>query len=318
MTSTQKKMQKKGDVTAKSPGFAGAAKSPGFAGLGSRQRKSKEFLIIGAQGMLGRHLVDEFSHRKIPFCAVGRELDVCDLEAVKGLLSAPWNGVINATAYTNVEQAETEEGTKTAFDVNAAAVWNMAKIACENGYPFIHYSTDYVFGQGGAEAEREGVDGSCVRGAEAEGEDAGGSCARGDTAAVATFQPRKTTDLTHPVNAYARSKDCGEKLALAMHPKGAYIVRCAWLYGLYGRNFVKTMVKLAKDGKSPQVVDDQIGQPTYAKDVARQTILLLRGGFRLGFGMPQMQGSARGLTLQERFFCSVVRRGLLKGQRQQA
>lgn len=248
--------------------------------------------------MLGRHLVDEFSHRKIPFCAVGRELDVCDLEAVKGLLSAPWNGVINATAYTNVEQAETEEGTKTAFDVNAAAVWNMAKIACENGYPFIHYSTDYVFGQGGKRAEGEGVGGSCVRGAEADrsraceseaegvdaggsgvkGSGAGGSGAGGDIAAVATFQPRKTTDPTHPVNAYARSKDCGEKLALAMHPKGAYIVRCAWLYGLYGRNFVKTMVKLATDGKSPQVVDDQIGQPTYAKDVARQTILLLRGG----------------------------------------
>lgn len=278
---------KKGDAT---------AKSPGFAGLGSRQRKSKEFLIIGAQGMLGRHLVDEFSHRKIPFCAVGRELDVCDLEAVKGLLSAPWSGVINATAYTNVEQAETEEGTKTAFDVNAAAVWNMAKIACENGYPFIHYSTDYVFGQGGAEAERGWTEAVRVElkrrektraeakrrvdagGSGVKGSGAGGSCARGDTAAVATFQPRKTTDPTHPVNAYARSKDCGEKLALAMHPKGAYIMRCAWLYGLYGRNFVKTMVKLAKDRKSPQVVDDQIGQPTYAKDVARQTILLLRGG----------------------------------------
>jgi dTDP-4-dehydrorhamnose reductase len=163
------------------------------------------------------------------------DLDITDAEAVRAAI-AGHDVVLNAAAYTAVDQAEEDE--QAAYAINATGVEVLAKAAAEVGAKLVHYSTDYVF-QGDA------------------------------TTPYAEDEPRD------PLNAYGRTKAAGEKLALAAHPTGAYIVRTAWLYGGGGPNFAKTMVKLAGSHPEITVVNDQLGQPTYTRDLAEQTVRLL-------------------------------------------
>jgi dTDP-4-dehydrorhamnose reductase len=192
------------------------------------------YLITGAAGMLGQDLQRALTGRDVT-ALTRADLDITDAEAVRAAI-AGHNVVLNAAAYTAVDQAEEDE--QAAYAINATGVEVLAKAAAEVGAKLVHYSTDYVF-QGDA------------------------------TTPYAEDEPRD------PLNAYGRTKAAGEKLALAAHPTGAYIVRTAWLYGGGGPNFAKTMVKLAGSHPEITVVNDQLGQPTYTRDLAEQTVRLL-------------------------------------------
>lgn len=192
------------------------------------------YLIAGARGQLGQDLQRALGGLDVT--ALGRtDLDVTDRDAVLAAV-AGHDAVINASAYTRVDDAETHEDE--AYAINAIGTENLAIAAAENGAKLVTVSTDYVF------------DGFA-------------------TAPYAEDTPRD------PINAYGRTKAAGEELALAAHPDGTYVVRTAWLYGAGGANFARTMVKLAATHETVSVVADQIGQPTWSGDLARRIVALL-------------------------------------------
>ena len=192
------------------------------------------YLITGAAGMLGHDLQLALAGRDVT--ALRRAgLDITDADAVAAAVEGH-DVVINAAAYTAVDQAEDDEDA--AYAINATGTEHLARACAATGARLVHYSTDYVF-QGDASEPYD--------------EDA----------------PRD------PLNAYGRTKAAGEQLALDAHPEGVYVLRTAWLYGGGGPNFAKTMVKLAETRPEITVVDDQLGQPTYTRDLAEQTVALL-------------------------------------------
>lgn len=191
-------------------------------------------LITGANGMLGTDLREAFAAHTVT--ALGRaDLDVTDLEAVRAAV-AGHDVVINAAAYTKVDDAESNE--EAAYAANALGARNVAIAARESGAKLVQLSTDYVF------------DG-------------------------AASNPYAEDAPRNPISAYGRTKAAGEELALTEHPIGAYIVRTAWLYGRHGPNFAATMLRLAETHPTVSVVTDQLGQPTWTADLARQIRLLV-------------------------------------------
>ena len=170
------------------------------------------------------------------------ELDITDRSAAIAA-AAGYDVVINAAAYVKVDDAETHEEEATA--VNALGAQNLAIAAREAGARFVQVSTDYVF------------DGT------------------------ATTPYREDTPLA-PLGAYGRSKAEGERLVLAEHPSGSYIVRTAWLYGENGSNFARTMLNLAASRPTVSVVDDQFGQPTWSLDLAKQIVALVDANAPVG------------------------------------
>jgi dTDP-4-dehydrorhamnose reductase len=170
------------------------------------------------------------------------ELDVTDIDAVRSAVSGH-DAVINAAAYTKVDDAE--EHQDLAHRVNAVGAQNLAQAAAATGAKLVQVSTDYVF--------------------------------HGDAST-----PYREDAPYDPLNAYGRTKADGERLALAAHPDGTYIVRTAWLYGAHGPNFAKTMVRLASTHDTVTVVNDQLGQPTWTGDLARQIVALLESGAPAG------------------------------------
>ncbi|RLP75982.1 dTDP-4-dehydrorhamnose reductase [Mycetocola tolaasinivorans] len=167
--------------------------------------------------------------------ALGREdLDITDQDAVHAAV-AGHDVVINCAAYTAVDAAETDEDA--AYAVNALGPRNLAIAAAAHGAKLIHISTDYVFAGNATEPYAE------------------------DTARA-------------PLNAYGRTKAAGEEFVLGEHPRGGFIVRTAWIYGEYGNNFAATMLRLSGSHPTVSVVTDQIGQPTWTRDLAAQLVLL--------------------------------------------
>jgi dTDP-4-dehydrorhamnose reductase len=199
------------------------------------------YLITGGAGMLGRDLSVALEGRDVTSLARA-ELDVTDLAAVR-VAVAGHDVVINASAYTKVDDAESDEAT--AFAVNASGAQNLAIAASESGATLVQVSTDYVFN------------------------------------GTAT-QPYDETTALAPVSAYGRTKADGERLALLAHPEGTIIVRTAWLYGQHGPNFAKTMLRLAVDRDTVSVVTDQVGQPTWTLDLAKHIVALLDAGVAHG------------------------------------
>lgn len=184
--------------------------------------------------MLGRDLQSALSGRTVT--ALGRaDLDVTDPSAVAAAV-AGHDVIINAAAYTKVDDAESDEDA--AYAVNAVGPRNLAVAAAANSAKLVQLSTDYVF------------DGS------------------------ATAPYREDTPLG-PISAYGRTKAAGEEFVRAENPAGSFIVRTAWLYGEHGPNFAKTMVRLAASHDTVSVVDDQLGQPTWTADLAQQIVALL-------------------------------------------
>jgi dTDP-4-dehydrorhamnose reductase len=193
-----------------------------------------KYLITGAAGMLGRDVQAALADRDVT--AFGRaELDITDPAAVMAA-TVGFDVIINAAAYTKVDDAETNEDA--AYAINATGPHNLALSAAATGARLVQISTDYVF------------DGSAT-------------------------EPYGEDTPIDPISAYGRTKAAGEAFVLATHPTGSYIVRTAWLYGEHGPNFPKTMLKLAAARDTLSVVDDQVGQPTWTADLATHIVALL-------------------------------------------
>ena len=200
-------------------------------------------LITGASGQLGTELVKALQTGQVVSGALSKiyvdaevdavthqSLNIADCQEVDKWFAAhlPYDLVINAAAQTNVDGCEKAEAQ--AYRVNAHGPENLALAVKRTGGMLVHVSTDYVFA--GNEAT-----------------------------------PRKENDPVCPVSAYGRTKLAGEKLALDACPK-TFVVRTAWLYGTEGKNFVKTMLRLARQDGVIKVVNDQWGSPTNAADLA--------------------------------------------------
>ena len=182
-------------------------------------------LVFGKRGQVARYL-----QAIPPVVALGREdSDLCDPEACAELIRQHTpSAVINAAAYTAVDQAEEEE--ELASLVNAVAPAAMARTCAELGIPFVQISTDYVF----------------------DGE--------GD-------QPFRPDDTPAPLSAYGRTKLAGEK-AITDAGGACAVLRTSWVFSPYGHNFVKTMLRLGAERDRLTIVADQVGGPTAAKAIA--------------------------------------------------
>jgi dTDP-4-dehydrorhamnose reductase len=188
--------------------------------------------------MLGRDLTDLLRARGEEFTPLARvDLDITDPAAVaKAVSLVKPDVVVNCAAWTAVDAAEEHE--EAAFAINAGGAVNLAAACASVGALLVHPSTDYVF-DGHASA------------------------------------PYAEDAPTAPSGAYGRTKLAGEQAVRAALPDASYIVRTAWLYGAHGKNFVKTMLRLARNGTAPGVVADQHGQPTWTADVAAQIYALI-------------------------------------------
>ena len=191
----------------------------------------KRILITGANGQLGnemRLLADEYENFTFDFTDIA-ELDLCNAEDVMEYCERTKPSyIINCAAYTAVDRAE--DDIELCRKVNRDAVENLAKAATAIGAKILHVSTDYVF------------DGT-------------------------NTTPYLETDPVCPASTYGRTKLEGEQ-ALGANCKDFVILRTAWLYSIYGNNFVKTMIRLGKEKETLSVVFDQVGTPTYARDLA--------------------------------------------------
>jgi dTDP-4-dehydrorhamnose reductase len=191
-----------------------------------------KIFITGSNGQLGRELqslAPEFPQHNF-FFFDRSTLPVEDPDASQAFLNREKpQWLINCAAYTAVDKAETEK--ETAFEINADAVGYLASACRRHHTRLIHISTDYVF------------DGNSAT-------------------------PIKETDPTGPINTYGASKLEGESQAAREYPDGTIIIRTSWVYSEFGNNFVKTMLRLMKERPAISVVNDQIGAPTYAADLA--------------------------------------------------
>ena len=205
-----------------------------------------KILITGSNGMLATQVITDLQRGctelgDIPAALKGAQLlladvdtlDITDKAAVESYMEENRpDVVINCAAYTNVDGCESNQDT--AFMVNAIGSRNLA-IGCENiGAKLVHVSTDYVF--------------------------------RGDEPT-----PRREYDMPWPISAYGKTKFAGEEF-VRQYCKKSFIVRTAWLYGYNGKNFVKTMVWLAKEKGGAKVVNDQHGNPTNAADLSHHLL----------------------------------------------
>jgi len=186
-------------------------------------------LVTGAGGQLGRELIEVLASHEVH----GRDhrgLDITDRQAVvKVVEEVRPSWVINAAAYNDVDAAE--EASELAFAVNAAGAGYLAEAAARAGAEMVHISTDYVF---------DGRKGS----------------------------PYSELDRADPLSVYGRSKYEGELQVQSAHPS-ACVLRTAWLYGEYGKNFVKAILKAAERGGPLKVVADQVGSPTWTRHLAQ-------------------------------------------------
>jgi len=188
-------------------------------------------LIAGWQGQLASALVELVPAREdVSSFAVGRPaLDLCELPTIQRAMSDAWPDVIiNAAAYTQVDQAETE--CEAAFALNCDGARMLAKTAAAKGIPIIHLSTDYVF--------------------------------NGDL-----DRPYREDDATEPRTVYGRSKLAGEQAVMSANVKHI-ILRTAWVYSATGTNFVRSILAKAGTHNRIDVVSDQTGTPTYAPHLA--------------------------------------------------
>ncbi|MFE7900304.1 dTDP-4-dehydrorhamnose reductase [Streptomyces sp. NPDC057424] len=201
------------------------------------------WLIAGAGGMLGRDVVGELTRRGESVVGLDRaSLDITSPEAVDAAVREHRPDlVVNCAAYTAVDDAETDEAR--ALEINGHGPRLLARACAAYGARLIHVSTDYVF------------------------------------SGEARATPYPEDHPTGPRTAYGRTKLAGERAVREELPGASAIVRTAWLYGVHGPNFVRTMIGLEARRDTLDVVDDQRGQPTWSADVAERIADL---GSRLG------------------------------------
>lgn len=191
-------------------------------------------LITGGFGQLGTDLALECQKRSIEYVQVGyNEFDITDEQQVNHYFSEhAVDTIIHCAAYTAVDLAEDEHDL--CYRINVDGTHNLVKVAKENGIKFLYVSTDYVF----------------------DGEKS---------------SPYEVLDQPNPSGVYGKSKYEGEVWVQSLL-SDYFIVRISWVFGLNGKNFVKTMLRLAQDRKEVAVVSDQFGSPTYTKDAAERMI----------------------------------------------
>jgi dTDP-4-dehydrorhamnose reductase len=194
------------------------------------------WLITGGSGQLGIAVSEELDSRGLIFTALSSsDLDITDGKVIADFIATNSPSVIvNCAAWTDVDGAESNE--ESASKVNGQGPENLAVAAAKIGVRLIHVSTDYVFS---GESQK----------------------------------PFEIDDQIDPQSAYGRTKADGEKKVLTSYPENSYVVRTAWLYSAKGKNFAKTMTRLALNGDGEvRVVNDQVGQPTSAVDLAKQIV----------------------------------------------
>jgi dTDP-4-dehydrorhamnose reductase len=196
-------------------------------------------LITGANGQLGseiRELETQHQDYKFYFTDISN-LDLTNHSAVKTYIEEKDIAIIiNCAAYTAVDKAETE--VELSDKLNHLAVKNLAAISKARNIKLVHVSTDYVF-DGFSET------------------------------------PYLTSDTPNPQGVYGSTKLAGEQALIEINSKNSIIIRTSWVYSSFGNNFVKTMLRLAKDRDTLNVVADQVGSPTYAADLAKAILEIL-------------------------------------------
>ncbi|CAI1713339.1 dTDP-4-dehydrorhamnose reductase [Serratia entomophila] len=230
-------------------------------------------LLTGSKGQLGSCFCDRLPAGWDVLATDSDSLDITDLARVKQVVADYRpDAIVNAAAYTAVDKAETES--ELAARINEQGPKNLAQAAAEAGCRLIHVSTDYVF-DGQAKA------------------------------------PYREADVTNPLGVYGKTKLDGEIAVAGVHPE-AIIIRTAWVFSEYGNNFVKTMLRLAKDRDVLGIVADQRGCPTYAGDIAQAIIDLLQrraeGGVYHFCGDKEVSWS----EFAEAIFAAAMAQGLLE------
>jgi len=185
--------------------------------------------LIGNKGMLGSHLAEMLSEKGIPFAGTDVELDITDERQVKAFVEdGAFSHIVNCAAYNAVDNAEEE--CEAAFRLNGTALRHLSLAANRINARLVHFSTDYVF----------------------DGNKPGGYT---------------EDDTPGPLSQYGASKLEGEKNVARLCDR-YFIFRVSWLYGPHGKNFVHTMLNLFKERENVNVVDDQVGSPTYTGELA--------------------------------------------------
>ena len=193
---------------------------------------TKQVLVTGSNGQLGSSLRDlQSNYPQFSFCFTDvEELDLSSAEAITDYLTNQHFDIIfNCAAYTAVDKAESNQ--EMADSINHQAVQTLANIAKKQNILLIHISTDYVF------------DGQ-------------------------SYRPYVENDETGPQGVYGSTKLKGEQAFQEINPSGC-ILRTSWVYSEHGNNFVKTMLRLGREREELGVIFDQVGSPTYAKDLAK-------------------------------------------------
>jgi dTDP-4-dehydrorhamnose reductase len=216
-------------------------------------------LVAGAAGMLGLDVLRAGERAGHELIGMPREeLDVTDAGAVRDAFARVQpDAAINCAAWTDVDGAETHEGAARA--INGEGAGNVARAAAEAGAPLVHISTDYVFD--------------------------------GEAPLDASGSPRAyvESDATGPRSVYGATKLAGERLVLSASPRHV-VARTAWLFGVGGRNFAETMLRLAAEREVVQVVTDQVGCPTWTGHLAPALVGLLERDVR---GLVHLAGAGR-------------------------
>ncbi|MCF7200517.1 dTDP-4-dehydrorhamnose reductase [Pseudomonas oligotrophica] len=227
-----------------------------------------KILITGSKGQLARELQTELAGEGKVLALGQNALDLADAEQIRQQVRLLRpNLILNAAAYTAVDRAESERDK--AFAVNAVAPGVLAEEAARLGVPLVHYSTDYVF------------DGRKP-------------------------SPYREDDTPNPLGVYGASKLAGERAVQAVGGQHL-ILRTSWVYGLYGRNFLLTMLRLLQERDELSVVSDEIGAPTWARGIAMATGAMVR---RWRAGEAGMDGlyhlAAGGETSWYGFACEIA------------
>ncbi|CAA6827815.1 MAG: dTDP-4-dehydrorhamnose reductase (EC [uncultured Sulfurovum sp.] len=206
--------------------------------LSMEQITMPNVLVTGSKGQLGSEIEVLSNNYAYNFFFTDKEeLDIVNQKSINNFIELnDVSIIINCAAYTTVDKAEEEK--ELADKVNHRAVKYLAETSKEKNIQLIHISTDYVF------------DGC-------------------------NFKPYLETDSTNPNGVYGQTKLDGEKIMLEINPKNSIIIRTSWVYSSFGVNFVKTMLKLGKERDALGVIFDQVGTPTYAKDLAKAILDIL-------------------------------------------
>jgi len=198
----------------------------------------KQILVTGADGQLGNELkvlAKTYGDKKFVF-AGKTELDITDTEQINNFFDLNQiDFCINGAAYTHVDQAETDFNN--VYLINAEAAGELAAVCHDYSIPLFHISSDFVFD--------------------------------GDK-----MTPYEEADPTNPLNVYGQSKLEGEKKVMSVHNK-VFLIRTSWVFSSFGKNFVKTMVRLGMEVPEIKVVYDQFGSPTYARDLAQTIVAII-------------------------------------------